>query len=374
MAVVLTTAPPLDVAEMRILHVAQPVVGGVAVVTQQLVSAGVERGYDVTFAGPHTPSLRTMLGPAISYEHVDMRRQPGPRDLGGVLRIRHLMTSADVVVAHSSKAGALCRLAGLTMRARPALVFMPHGWSWLAGGRVAGLYTWLERALGPACDAIVAVSEQELEMGEARLGRAASRLRLIVNGVDRSFFRPSPVDQVDGLVLVLGRISVQKGQDIALRAWARVPQSRRTLLRFVGPGDTGELRDLAESLGVLESVDFFGPDDDVRRHLREAEVVLVPSRWEGLALSLLEAMACGRAIVASAAAGAEALEQGTGRVVGRTGQDVSAEDLAATMADLMVDHDQTRRLGSAARVRSRDYDLNTATSAHDALWRELLHD
>ena len=106
------------------------------------------------------------------------------------------------------------------------------------------------------------------------------------------------------------------------------------------------MRELAAALGVADRVEFTGHRDP-RPHLRAADVVLVPSRWEGLSFVLLEAMACGKAILTTAVAGSG--------VVGDAGVVVplaaAPEGLAAALDELLADEPTRRRHGERARIR-----------------------
>ena len=119
----------------------------------------------------------------------------------------------------------------LRRRQRPMIVFTPHAWSWSVGGRLAPLYRTIERLLGRRSDAIVAVSEAEAEQGRAVLGGAARNMSVIVNGVDRDRFSPvGPSAERDPsvpLIVCVGRLCEQKGQDIAIRALSRLREPLR---------------------------------------------------------------------------------------------------------------------------------------------------
>lgn len=361
---------PLDV-----LLVSQPVSYGVAVFVRQLAEAAVAAGHRVTVVcpGPERGPLAGWIR-AAGAEHrtLDMARQPGPRDLVDLWSLRRLAKGRDVVHLHSSKAAALGRLAVLTLgRRRPAVVVTPHYWSWLVGGRLAPLYRWVERVLAPRCDAIVAVSEAEAVEGRAVLP-AADRITLIHNGVDRERFSPDRAaaerDPAPLLVCV-GRLSEQKGQDIAIRALARLSDPT-VRLRLVGSesahGERERLGSLAASLGVADRIEWRGEVDDAAPELRAADVVVAPSRWEGMSLVFLEAMACGAAMVVAEVAGSEAVD-GAGLVVPR--DDPSA--LAGAVERLLGDASLRSELGAAARDRTRAYDLGSTMRRNIDLWQEL---
>lgn len=361
---------PLDV-----LLVSQPVSYGVAVFVRQLAEAAVAAGHRVTVVcpGPERGPLAGWVR-AAGAEHrtLDMARQPGPRDLVDLWSLRRLAKGRDVVHLHSSKAAALGRLAVLMLgRRRPAVVVTPHYWSWLVGGRLAPLYRWVERVLAPRCDAIVAVSEAEAAEGRAVLP-AGDRITLIHNGVDRERFSPDRAaaerDPAPLLVCV-GRLSEQKGQDIAIRALARLSDPT-VRLRLVGSesahGERERLGSLAASLGVADRIEWRGEVDDAAPELRAADVVVAPSRWEGMSLVFLEAMACGAAMVVAEVAGSEAVD-GAGLVVPR--DDPSA--LAEAVERLLGDASLRSELGAAARDRTRAYDLGSTMRRNIDLWQEL---
>ena len=97
-----------------------------------------------------------------------------------------------------------------------------------------------------------------------------------------------------------------KGQAVLIRAFADLRDTGATL-RLVGEGDAEqELRSLAVEAAVDDRIEWAGNSAAPEREYRAADVVVVPSRWDGLSLVLLEAMACGAAIVATTVPGSAA--------------------------------------------------------------------
>lgn len=363
--------PSLDV-----LLVSQPVSYGVAVFVKQLAEAAVAAGHRVTVAcpGPERGPLAGWVRRAgAEHRTLDMARQPGPRDLVDLWALRRLAKGRDVVHLHSSKAAALGRIAAMTLgRRRPAVIVTPHYWSWLVGGRLAPLYRWVERALARRCDAIVAVSEAEAADGRAVLP-TPERITLIHNGVDRERFSPEgPAAERDPgapLVVCVGRLSEQKGQDLAIRALALLADPT-VRLRLVGGesanGERERLGALADSLRVADRIEWRGEVDDAAPELRAADVIVAPSRWEGMSLVFLEAMACGAAMVVADVAGSEAVD-GAGIVVPRD----DPAGLAAAIERLLADPALRGWLGDAARDRTSAYDLASTLRRNIDLWLEL---
>src|SRR6476469_8549539 len=129
---------------MRILHVSQPVTGGVATVVGDLVRTQVEACQEVHLASPQGPLSRTLASIA-SWHEWPGSRSPGIEVSGEVRRLGSLLrkVNPDVVHLHSSKAGLCGRL---LLRGSLPTVFQPHGWSFLAvDGLQASLTTAWER-------------------------------------------------------------------------------------------------------------------------------------------------------------------------------------------------------------------------------------
>jgi glycosyltransferase involved in cell wall biosynthesis len=360
---------------LDVLIVSQPVEYGVAVCVRQQVEAAVAAGHDVLVACPdsdHGPLADWVRASGASHVALRLDRRPTPGDIRAVAALRRLARGRDGVHLHSSKAGAVGRaaVASLPRHQRPAVVFTPHSWSWQVGGRLAGLYRGVERALSARCEAIVAVSAQEAADGRAVLGARADHMTVVPNGVDRTHFCAdglvAPRDPAHPLVVCVGRLSRQKGQDVAIRALARL-RARDARLRLVGDeqpvGDAAHLRSLASALDVAERIEWHGKAADTAPQLRAADVVVAPSRWEGMSLVLLEALACGAAIVATDVFGSDA--------VGDAGVVVPPDDVdaVARAIDTLLDDDQLRRrLGEAARRRSVAFGLDASLQRTLQLW------
>jgi len=356
----------------RVLLVSQATVDGVGVCVRDLAQAAVRAGYQVTVACPQAGDLPPWVQDrGAVWERLEMRRSPHPSDILAVLRLRRLARTHDLVHLHSSKAGVVGRLAVASLgRRRPPVVFTPHGWSWLVGGRLAPLYRWTERAVFSLATAVVAVSEEERAEGQVILGPRAARIVVNPNGVDLGRFSPEgPVAarSATPLMVYVGRLSRQRAPDLAVTALAlmRTPSVR---LRLVGEGeDWAGLEHLVSALGLAGRVEFCGFRPEPAPDLRAADVVVIPSRYDGMALVLLEAMACGTAIVATRVPGTSAL--------GEAGQLVPVENpksLAEAVDALLADPQRRRLLGAAARERAAaHYSLQRSLRGILGLWQSL---
>ena len=365
-------------APLDVLIVCQPVSYGVATYVRQLTEAALTAGHRVTVACPGSekgPLAGWVTTAGAKHEVLGMVRRPAFRDIMDVLMIRRLARGRDVVHFHSSKAAALGRMAVAWIRPpRPAVVVTPHYWPWFVGGKLATLYRLIERGLAPYCDAIVAVSEREVDEGRLVLGASADRIMLIHNGVDRDRYTPHGPRAERSvkfpLVVCVGRLSEQKGQDVAIRSLAML-RSDTARLRLVGGeskvGERLKMDELAKSLGVADRIEWRGHVLDAAPEMRAADIVVAPSRWEGMSLVLLEAMACGSAMVVTDVPGSEAV--GDAAVV------VPREDpraLAEAIDDLLDDPVRRQRLAYAARQRSASYELRSTLNRNLDLWEGLV--
>jgi glycosyltransferase involved in cell wall biosynthesis len=239
-----------------------------------------------------------------------------------------------------------------------------------------------DRVIGRCLDRVIAVSEAARNFLIRAKGYRADKITVVPNGRDLSVFTPGRareavrkelgLDRAVPLVAVVGRLEPQKGHAYLLDAWPAVtrelPDAR---LLVIGDGGLRDaLADQARARGVADSVVFAGFRADVPRMLDAIDVLCLPSLYEGTPLALFEAMAAGKAIVATAVDGnAEVLEDG------RTGLLVPARDPAAlAQAVLRVLEAPTlrARLGAAARQASRDYDIETTVRRLEALYDEVL--
>jgi glycosyltransferase involved in cell wall biosynthesis len=347
-------------------------VSGVAVCVRDLVQAAHSKGYDLTVACPPAGDLAAWVQEQrATWERLEVRRSPHPADILAMMRVRRLARDHALVHLHSSKAGAVGRLALASLgRHRPPSVFTPHGWSWLVGGWLAPLYRLLEWLMLPVTTAVVAVSHEERSHGRAVLGSRADRIQVNPNGVDVSRFCPEgPLAERTGepLVVCVGRLCHARAPDLAVAALPLM-LTPAVHLRLVGDGeDRAAIEEQIDALGLREQVELAGFRPDPAPDLRAADVVVIPSRYDGMALVLLEAMACGAAVVATRVSGSSAL--------GGTGVLVPAEDplaLAQAVDALLADPERRKLLGQMARQRVVEhFPLERSVDAILALWRDL---
>jgi glycosyltransferase involved in cell wall biosynthesis len=235
----------------------------------------------------------------------------------------------------------------------------------------------LRRWLGRQYDAIIGVSDNVRDqLLQLRIGRP-ERTHVIKNGVDlRRFVLASPLaDAPARRIVSVGRLSEIKGPDVLLDAFALARERLGPVtLTLVGDGPMRpSLEAQRDRLGLRDLVEFSGAQQDVRPLLRGADLFVLPSRSEGVSLALLEAMAMGLPIVATAVGGTPEV---TGP--GRGGLVVPPEQpgaLADAMVTMLNDRDLAAREGAAARRRVEEaFSLDLTVAAYAVHYRLAVHD
>lgn len=217
-----------------------------------------------------------------------------------------------------------------------------------------------EKEVGAGCDRILATCRDEVaEL--AAMGIPPDRVGIVPCGVDTDRFTPhGPAAERGTLghrLIQLGRLVPRKGAAISITALTRLPGVELLVVGGPPPGRLDEdhevrrLRDLAHGLGVADRVHFTGgvPSEEVAPLIRSADVVLCPGDYEPFGIVPLEAMACGRPVVATAVGGQldTVADPATGRLVPPR----DPEALARAVAELLADPRLREACGEAGRRR-----------------------
>lgn len=296
---------------------------------------------------------------------------------GRSARLRWAVTAArtirrlrpDVVHVHRPWPRSSRLLLTAAILARPrSVVVTDH----LAARSTSWRGRWLEWVLDHGIDRHIAVSDAVAAGLADVLAVPWDRIRVVPNGVE---IGPAPDprrprgDRVPVIVMV-AQLRPQKGHDILLDALTQLSVDVR--VRLIGDGAEGPvIRDRVDALGLAGRVEMVGFTDDVRSQLVAADVVVLPSRFEGLPIALLEAMAAGCTVIASDIPGhAEVVRDGIDGLL------VPPDDptaLATAMAAILHDEPAAARLGAAARVRVAErFDVRDMVAAVAKVYGETL--
>lgn len=355
--------------------VAPPGIGGAQTVLDCLARRLVARGHRPIVLAP--PARAAADDAALGYPIHRHRRQVSKR-LGTRLVLPRLLLlhhrhRFDVVHCHAAYpqahvAATFGRLCGVPF------VVRPHGSDILpddAIRRDLRLDRRMRRAIAEA-DAVIAQGDHLRDV-VAAAGVDPARIRVINNGVEvAAFSRAAAHPHPRPYILGLGSLVPHKGFDLLVRGYATLPTDRPDLLVAGSGPELAALRRLADELGVGRQVTFLGPvvgDPKVSLY-RSAEFFVCPSRREPFANVILEAMAAGRAVVATDVGGNRELVRDG--VTGLLCRPESPAALAESMRRLVDDASFRASLAAAATQAVAMYDWAAVADRYIDLYREVV--
>ena len=262
--------------------------------------------------------------------------------------------------------GALARLRSGV----PVLVHTKHGRNHELGRKGRAL----ERLAGRLTDMVVPVSSDAADVARDVERVPSNRIRVIRNGIDLAGSARPQRTTAGWRAVHVARLNVVKDQTTLLRA-ARIVLDRqpRFELDIVGDGEMRPaLERLAAELQLGRAVRFHGYHDDVRPFLAAADAFVLSSVSEGIAISLLEAMAAALPVIATRVGGTPevVVDSGTGYLV--PARDPAA--MAAALITLLSQPDHARSLGAAGRTRVEEcFTLGATVQAYESLYLEMLN-
>ncbi len=319
-------------------------------------------------------------------EFISLHKSPG-HGVRLYPRLYRLFRTRRPAIVHTRNLAALEAVVPARAAGVPVRVHGEHGWDVSDPAGTRRKFQVMRRAYSPFVSRYVALSAQIESYLAERVGIAPGRIERICNGVDTGRFHPATAGRAalpgcpftaPGLVLVgtVGRLQAVKDPLNLVRAVALARQQggAAAALRLVLAGD-GPLRGALEAeirrAGVGDVVWLAGERSDVPELMRALDVFVLPSQAEGISNTILEAMASGLPVVATAVGGNAELV-----VPGETGVLVPAADPAALADALRLqaeDAAMRHACGAAGRRRvEAGFSLDGMVERYAALYRKLL--
>jgi glycosyltransferase involved in cell wall biosynthesis len=369
---------------MRICHVIEAAGGGSGQVVVDLAAAGLAAGDDVTVIyAPQRAEARFVAAlsalPRLTVFATPMQRIVCWRDFVDCWRLYLLLRRQkpfDIIHGHSSKGGALARLAGFLLP-RAVKIYTPHAFITMSAA-ASPIYGWLEWILSWFCAAIIVVSDQEKRHAQQRLKIAPSKLHVVLNGIalDYPADRQTARQQMafaEGAYVVgfVGRLVPQKNLPRLVEAFALIAARQPTArLAIVGAGILqAELEASLQQRNLTAYARLF-----VRSNARDLmpgfDCLLCSSDYESFGLIFPEALDAGVPIVTTAVGIAEqaVIAEQTGIMTPTFAAPVLAEGVLALAR---LDADQRTQMRLACKTRARLFDRATMTAATRALYATL---
>lgn len=282
------------------------------------------------------------------YVNIDFARSPfSKQTLVAYQQLRELFTRErfDIVHTHTPVGGVLTRLAARDARkSGTKVIYTAHGFHFYTGAPFANWLLWypVERVMSWFTDVLITINEEDYERAR-RFARC--RVEYVPGvGVDLSRFvgiecgnakrAELGIGVDDFVVLAIGDLNGNKNHQVLVEAMAQLPD--RTKLIIAGDGPLRrKLKALAERLGVSDRVDLLGFRGDIAELLNACDLFCLPSKREGLPVSLIEALATGTPVLASGARGcSDILGELADRFIIRKGNSrIWAEHIAQIASD-----------------------------------------
>jgi glycosyltransferase involved in cell wall biosynthesis len=283
----------------------------------------------------------------------------------------------DLLHVNSYVPGNYARLAGALMQV-PIIIDHWHGFT-----RFSRKRRFICRVLGRFTDLSLAVSRGVRDYLVSQGGLNPAKIRVVANGVDVTAIdaaRPGPAVRrelglPEGVPVIglVGRLDHWgKGHKELFEAMARLRERLPVHALIVGGGRRmDEVRQSAESLGLASAVHFLGPRRDVPDLLNAMDIFVLPSYSEGVSLALLEAMAAGKPVIATAVGGLpEVVTDGDNGLL-IPPRDAGA--LAGALERLLSDPPWAQHLGASARAHVREhYSLDRLGREINEIYGELV--
>lgn len=351
---------------LRIIHCIRAPVGGVFRHVRDLIAAQAKAGHavgficDSTTGGTLEQKLLGELKPhlALGLVQMPMNRAPGVGDAVTVARLFRPAAAMrpSIIHGHGAKGGIYARLLGTLLRlaGHPTRrIYSPHGGSlhYDPGSTAGRLYFGVERLLERFTDSLVFVSRFEEETYAAKIGRPFAATTLVYNGVSEAEYEPVRPVATAADFLFFGEMRDLKGTDVFLRAiFALADRGLPVSATLIGPGtDRPRYEAMVARSGHGDRIRFHD-SMPVREAIALGRVVVVPSRAESMPYVVLETIAAGRPLIATAVGGIpDIFADAADRLVAPGNVDALATAMAEALADPMAIEARAARLRAAIR-------------------------
>ena len=357
----------VEAKPLRIIHCFRSPVGGIFRHVRDLAQAQAAAGHkvgivcDSSTGGAHEERLFESVLPflELGVRRTRMQRHIGPGDLASAWRTFKLVKELrpDVLHGHGAKGGVYARLFGTLLRvfrSRVARVYSLHGGSlhYDEGTVVGRIFFALERLMERFTDHLLFVSDYERQTFSRKIGAPPIPNSLVYNGLRAEEFEPVARQANAADFLYIGMMRGLKGPDLFIDALALCEKNTGQEISAVMVGDGDQLpafQAQVDRLGLASRVQFL-PPMPARQAFALARTIVVPSRAEAMPYIVLEALAAGMPMIATAVGGIPEI------FVGREDLLVEAEasSIAGRMAEALADPvDFNTKMPPASELRAR---------------------
>lgn len=365
--------------KIKVLHICQAPIGGTVEYLRLFFTNYSKNKYEHILICPKDGNINEIIGKLdIEIMNINMTREIDLiKDIKSILTIRNELKkiNPDIIYLHSSKAGALGRIANLFSKI--PVVYNPHGWAFtMEGSKLKRIvYALIERILYVFTNKIINISKDEIEVSKI-YGFNQNKMILIENGINTEKYKHNIKEIfIDKFVIgFVGRLSEQKNPffliDLAKELKIEISN---LLLYIVGDGEYKEnlLRKI-ESENLEEYFYFSGWSTQVEKEMKNFDIGIVPSKWEGFGLVVCEYMASEKLVISSGVGGMKDIIQNN-----ENGFIVDKMDLNKTKALILNIYNKKIDVEKIIKKAKADvlskYSIERVIKEHERLFEELLN-
>lgn len=292
-----------------VAHVVQAVGGGVEMAVRRIVESIDDTEFECTIIAPYEGTFRSRTGEPIRVWKIGMVREPDPlADLKALVELVYILrnTKTAIVHCHSAKGGFIGRL-GARFLDLPT-IYTPHAFSFLSQKDWIhrSVFLALERLARPWTNLLVASSQSEKQLGLEEVGYGSDSVTIFENAVPKWVGETKPHDNYKfNYICSIGRPSYQKNIQLLVKAFKMVKDRGHTVkCILLSSGYAPQMQEVTEQISsyglrsdfiILENLS----NVEALQILSGSRCLVLSSRYEGLPISVIEAMSLGKPVVAT---------------------------------------------------------------------------
>ncbi|MGE6488911.1 glycosyltransferase family 4 protein [Paenisporosarcina sp. NPDC076898] len=326
-------------------------IGGAQVHVRDLSNRLVAEGSEVSIITGERLDSSLEIDQKITYfQSLSLKRAVHPYyDVRAIFEVRQLLkkTQPDLVATHSSKAGLIGRIAARSLGI--PTVFTAHGWAFTEGisSEKRKVYITIEKVLGKITDRVITVSNYDRQLAISNSVLPSHKIKTVHNGV-LPLKKTLPTENVAKAfinILMVARFDVPKKQMDLIQACEKI-ENLPWQLSFVGEGThLTEAKQYVQIHHLQERVRFYGAMKSIESTLSDSQIFVLLSDYEGLPLSILEAMQAGLPIIASDVGGVKeaVIDEENGFLIPKQNQGILIERLTELLTDASLREEMGKR-------------------------------
>lgn len=306
------------------------------------------------------------------------------KDIIAIFKIRKILKGIkpDIVYLHSSKAGALGRIA-LLFNFKTKIIYNAHGWYFNAemSSKKKKIFVLIEKILAIKTNMIINISQSEYDSALKYKITSKKKMCIIDNGIDFSKFNNSSQYRIETrkkynisdkeiLIGVVGRLTEQKDPISTIKAFNEIYKNNKNVkLMYVGSGELEkDVKEIAEENKIQDRIIITGWVNNVEKYIPAFDIAILPSKWEGFGLVLIEYMACNKPIVGSNVGGiSNIIEDDINGLLCNKNDYIN---LSEKILKLINDVEKRKNIIENNKIKRKKYDINELITKHIQIFKE----